>query len=407
MATLVELKGVSKVYPRVHRPRERMAAFFSLLAGREPRQGAQVLSDIDLEIRRGQSLGVIGQNGAGKSTLLKILTGVIEPTRGSVKTHAKTAALLELGAGFQPEFSGMENVRMKAALLGLTTAELDQRFDEILAFADIGEYVHEPVKHYSSGMVVRLGFAVVAASRPELLITDEVLAVGDESFQKKCIRWIDDFIAEGGTLMLVSHSMYLVQKLCRHALWLEGGRVQGYGEVHRVTQDYLAWHEARTRAEEQHRQEAAGAHGHYAVHSLELNLSPGERGARQPAGQEETEEAPTLSVGDTLGVDLVLRSPDGRPPVGMIGIARLDGTPVYGLSTEEAIDALKPLEGQDSLFRASLDFPALNLLPGQYVLRGHALDPEGMRMCDTAERHFRVRGETHEFGLVRLAHRWR
>jgi lipopolysaccharide transport system ATP-binding protein len=396
MDALVELKGVSKVYPRVHRPRERLAAFFSLLAGREPHRGAEVLSDVDLEIRRGQSLGVIGQNGAGKSTLLKILTGVIEPTRGTVQTHAKMAALLELGAGFQPEFSGLDNVRMKAALLGLSPAELDERFDEILAFADIGEYVHEPVKHYSSGMVVRLGFAVVAASRPELLITDEVLAVGDESFQKKCIRWIDDFIADGGTLMLVSHSMYLVQKLCRHALWLQGGRVEGYGDVHRVTQDYLAWHEARTRAEEQHRQEAQGAHGHYAVHALELNDE-----------QHTGDEALTLASGDALAVELVLRSPDGRPPVGMIGIARLDGTPVYGVSTEASAGALRSVEGQANLFRASLEFPALELLPGHYVLRGHALDPEGMRMCDTAERNFRIRGETTEFGLVRLEHRWR
>jgi lipopolysaccharide transport system ATP-binding protein len=396
MSVLVELKGVSKVYPRVHRPRERLAAFFSLLAGREPGQGAEVLSDVDLEVHRGQSLGVIGQNGAGKSTLLKILTGVIEPTRGTVRTHAKTAALLELGAGFQPEFSGLENVRMKAALLGLTPAELDQRFDEILAFADIGEYVHEPVKHYSSGMVVRLGFAVVAASRPELLITDEVLAVGDESFQKKCIRWIDDFIADGGTLMLVSHSMYLVQKLCRHALWLEGGRVEGYGEVHRITQDYLAWHEARTRAEEQHRQEAQGAHGHYAVQALDLD-------DEKCTG----DEALTLATGEPLGVELVLRSPDGRAPVGMIGIARLDGTPVYGLSTELSPGSLRPVDGEPNLFRASLEFPSLDLLPGHYVLRGHALDPEGMRMCDTAERNFRIRGETKEFGLVRLGHRWR
>ena len=396
MSVLVELKGVSKVYPRVHRPRERLGAFLSLLAGREPRQGAEVLSDVDLEIRRGESLGVIGQNGAGKSTLLKILTGVIEPTRGTVKTRAKTAALLELGAGFQPEFSGLDNVRMKAALLGLSPQELDQRFDEILAFADIGEYVHEPVKHYSSGMVVRLGFAVVAASRPELLITDEVLAVGDESFQKKCIRWIDDFLADGGTLMLVSHSMYLVQKLCRHALWLQGGKVAGYGEVHRVTQDYLAWHEARTRAEERHRQETEGTHGHYAVHALELNDEKGSG-----------DEPLTLSAGEPLCVKLCLRSPDGRPPVGMIGITRLDGTPVYGLSTDSSAGSLRPVEGESNLFRASLEFPALHLLPGHYVLRGHALDPEGMRMCDTAERHFRIRGETKEFGLVRLPHQWR
>jgi lipopolysaccharide transport system ATP-binding protein len=394
MSLLIDMKGVSKVYPRVHQSRERLRAFLALLAGRAPGQGAEVLTDVDLEIRRGESLGVIGQNGAGKSTLLKILTGVIEPTRGTVRVNARTAAMLELGAGFQPEFSGMDNVRMKASLLGLSDRQLDQRLDDILAFADIGEYVHEPVKHYSSGMVVRLGFAVIAASDPELLITDEVLAVGDESFQKKCIRWIDDFVSDGGTLLLVSHSMYLVQKLCRHAMWLRDGRVEAYGDAHRVTQDYLAWHEARARAEEQSRNEARGTRGHYAVHSLSLRA--GDAG-----------ETTEFEQGQDLSVELVLRSPDGRPPVGMVGIVRLDGTPVYGLSTEEAPGSLRRVEGSAERYRLELDFPSLPLLPGHYMLRGHALDPEGLRVCDTMEESFRVRGETREFGLVRLAHRWR
>jgi len=392
-APLVRLEGVSKVYPRVHRPRERLHAFTALLMGKEPREGAEVLHNVSLEVRRGESLGIIGENGAGKSTLLKILTGVIEPTRGTVRARGRTAALLELGAGFQPDFSGMENVRMKAALLGLSERELEARLDGILAFADIGQYIHEPVKHYSSGMVVRLGFAVVAASRPELLITDEVLAVGDESFQKKCIRWIDEFLEDGGTLMLVSHSMYLVQKLCRHALWLREGRVEGHGEVHRVTQDYLAWHEARDRREARHRREARGEDGHYAVRRLELHA---------PRGG----ETPEFEAGDELSAELLLRSPDGRAPVGMIGILRLDGTPVYGVSTEEAPGAVEPVAGEDGLYRVRIAFSSLALLPGQYLFRGLVLDPEGLRMCDTLERTFRVRGETTEFGQVRLPHRW-
>ena len=166
MQPLVRVQGVSKFYPRVHRPGERLRAFASLLAGRQSREGAEVLHDVSLEVYPGQSLGIIGENGAGKSTLLKVLTGVISPSRGSVEVNARVAALLELGAGFQPEFSGIDNVRMKAALLGMSARELDSRLDDILAFADIGEYVYEPVKHYSSGMVVRLGFAVVSASDP-------------------------------------------------------------------------------------------------------------------------------------------------------------------------------------------------------------------------------------------------
>ena len=217
MKPLVRVENVSKFYPRVHRPGERLRAFAALLAGKPAGEGAEVLHDVSLEVNRGQSFGIIGENGAGKSTLLKILTGVITPSRGSVEVNARVAALLELGAGFQPDFSGIDNVRMKSALLGMSARQLDRKMDEILAFADIGDYVYEPVKHYSSGMIVRLGFAVVAASEPELLITDEVLAVGDESFQKKCIRWIEQFLEQGNTLLMVSHSMYLVQKLCQQA----------------------------------------------------------------------------------------------------------------------------------------------------------------------------------------------
>ena len=213
MEPLIRVQGVSKFYPRVNHPRERLRAFASLMTGNEVLEGAEVLHDISLEVTAGQSFGIIGENGAGKSTLLKVLTGVISPSRGSVEVNARIAALLELGAGFQPEFSGIDNVRMKAALLGMSSSELDSKLDEILAFADIGDYVYEPVKHYSSGMVVRLGFAVVSACDPELLITDEVLAVGDESFQKKCIRCIEAFLERGNTLLMVSHSMYIVKKL--------------------------------------------------------------------------------------------------------------------------------------------------------------------------------------------------
>lgn len=388
-APLVRVDGVSKVYPRVHRPGERMRAFAALLAGREPQRGAEVLHDVSLEVRRGESYGIIGENGAGKSTLLKILTGVISPTRGTVAVNARVAALLELGAGFQPEFSGLDNVRMKASLLGMTSKELDRRLDDILAFADIGDYVREPVKHYSSGMVVRLGFAVVAASDPELLITDEVLAVGDESFQKKCIRWIEAFLERGNTLLMVSHSMYMVQKLCRQALWLHSGRTQMQGDVYEVTQSYLAWHEARGAQEKQGRDSARGQAGLYRIESLALQ-----------GGAPEV----TLRPGDDLRAELVLCSPDGRPPVGLIGVVRADGTPVYGVATD--IDGVVPERLADDRYRFRIVFRAPALLPGSYSLRGHAMDPEGLRLFDTAEQRFRVTGQSRELGFVRLPHEW-
>jgi lipopolysaccharide transport system ATP-binding protein len=391
MLPLVRVEGVSKYYPRVHRPGERLRAFAALLAGREPREGAEVLHDVSLEVFRGQSFGIIGENGAGKSTLLKILTGVLTPSRGSVEINARVAALLELGAGFQPEFSGIDNVRMKAALLGMSSRQLERKLDEILAFADIGDYVYEPVKHYSSGMVVRLGFAVVAASDPELLITDEVLAVGDESFQKKCIRWIESFLERGNTLLMVSHSMYLVQKLCQRALWLHQGRAQEIGDVFPVTQSYLAWHEEKNAYERRHRQQLKGDSGLYRVADFRLS------GNRR-------ESDVTLATGDSLDAELTLHSPDGRAPVALIGVMRADGTPVYGVASD--FDERTPEQVDDRTFRFRIRFDSLPLLPGVYSLRGHAMDPEGLRLCDTAEIRFSVAGESREMGMIRLPHRW-
>jgi lipopolysaccharide transport system ATP-binding protein len=341
MGTLMQLDNVSKVYPRVHRPWERMQAFGSILRGREPAQGAEVLSDVSLEIIKGQSLGIIGENGAGKSTLLKILTGVIQPTRGTVEVNSSVAALLELGAGFQPDFSGLDNVRMKASLLGLSRAELDERMDRILSFADIGEYIHEPVKHYSSGMVVRLGFAVVTASTPEVLITDEVLAVGDESFQKKCIRWIEEFLGDGGTLLMVSHSMYIVQKLCHKALWLH---------------------------------------------------------------DDKDDQNARLGMGEDLLTELVLYSPDGRPPVVHVGIIRIDGTPVYGVTSDT--ENARPSQIDENHYRFRLRFTSPGLLPGSYHMRGLAMDPEGLRVFDTQERIFQVNGQSIDVGIIHMPHEW-
>lgn len=398
-APLVRVDGVSKFYPRIHHPWERLRAFTALLAGREPQKGAEVLHDISIEVQPGESFGVIGENGAGKSTLLKILTGVIKPSRGTVSVNARVAALLELGAGFQPEFSGIDNVRMKASLLGMSARQLESRLDGILEFADIGEYVHEPVKHYSSGMVVRLGFAVVAASDPEILITDEVLAVGDESFQKKCINWIESFLQRGNSLLMVSHSMYLVQKLCQKALWLHEGRARKQGDVFEVTQSYLAWHETRSAQEKRGREVALGDNGLYRIDRFTLKDAVFEHGADTGAGEDVH-----LQMGEDIQAEMILHSPDSRPPVALFGIVRADGTPVYGVASEH--DEVQPCRVDQHRFRIGIRFKAPGLLPGSYSIRGHAMDPEGLRVCDTAELRLRVLGDSRELGFIHLPHDW-
>lgn len=391
MDTLVRIENVSKIYPRVHKSRERLQAFVSLLFGREPANGTKVLSDINLDVVRGQSLGIIGENGAGKSTLLKVLTSVIQPTTGRVMVQGKVAAMLELGAGFQPDFSGMDNVRMKASLMGLSNQELDERLDAILAFADIGEYIHEPVKHYSSGMVVRLGFAVITACRPDLLITDEVLAVGDESFQKKCIRWIQQFLDQGGTLLLVSHSMYIVQKLCQKALWVHAGGIEQYGDVFPVTQAYLAWHEKRNARDKEMQIEATGNGAYYRIEEFTLL---GVEGA----------DSPSFAMGEDINIELQIYSPDDRPPVGVVGVVRADGTPVYGVVSDN--ESAAPVKLADHHFRFRLRLSNIALLPGSYNLSAHSMDPEGVRIFDNRQIAFLIAGETKEVGYIRLPHEW-
>jgi lipopolysaccharide transport system ATP-binding protein len=389
-APLLRLEGVSKVYPPTVQAGQRFRAFTQLLLRGSAVGGTRVLDDISFEVPAGQSMAVIGSNGAGKSTLLKIVTGVLAPTTGSIESRGTTAALLELGAGFDLEYSGLDNLHMNAAFLGLSPEEVAERLDDILAFADIGDSIHEPVKHYSSGMVVRLGFAVVAAVRPDLLITDEVLAVGDESFQKKCIRWIENYLGDGGTLLMVSHNMYQVQKLCRNAIWLDGGQVRASGDVFDVTQAYLAWHERKDAADTGARQQRE-AGSLYQVSDLDL---PGHDSA-----------SPVLETGQSLTVALKLNSPDGRAPVALVGLVRADGTPVYGVASDH--DGIELKVGADGAFRVELHFPALDLLPGGYAVRAHALDPEGLRVHDTAEQVFTVSGRTRELGMVRMAHEWK
>ena len=386
-ASLLELEHVGKDYAKVESRGGQVRLVWDLLRGHGAAHVFRALDDVSFTLERGASLGIIGENGAGKSTLLKIVAGVIPPTRGQVAVNGRVGALLELGSGFHPDYTGLANIELAAALLGLGPEEIDSKRDEIIAFADIGEHIHEPIKHYSSGMVVRLGFAVATALRPDILITDEVLAVGDESFQKKCIAWMEGYLADGGTLLLCSHSMYHIQKLCRNALWLRDGKAVRYGPAMDVTQAYLAFHEEKSaKSREPIAATAAAVAGIYAVQSLEIG--PGD----------------LLAQGDTLDVRGEVYSPDGRTPVVLVGIVRADGTPIYGVATD--MEGITPNRLADDRFEFSLTLPDLALLPGKYVVRAHALDPEGVRLFDHVERSFVVTGASREMGFVRLPHRW-
>jgi lipopolysaccharide transport system ATP-binding protein len=320
-----------------------------------------------------------------------LLTGVLTPTTGRVVRRGSVGALLELGVGFHPEYSGRENLRMAATLAGLDAAGLRRKTPEIIDFADIGRYIDEPIKHYSTGMVVRLGFAIVAALRPDLLITDEVLAVGDESFQRKCIAWIEDYLTGGGTLLLVSHGMYHVQKLCRHAIWLQHGRIVARGDAFEVSQSYLADHEARNRPGTA-TATAAGSCDPYRIATAVV------------AGQ----ECPDQLAPDTakpIAIQVDLDADDDRPPVLLVGVAHGNGLAIYGVASD--MDQAVAWRIAPGRYRYALDLDLSPLLPGQYLLKLHVMDPEGVRVFGMRAVTVTVRGRTRELGALRLPHRWR
>lgn len=238
---VISVQGVGKMYLLYDKPQDRLKQALFWRLGKSFGRAFWALRDVSFEVKRGESVGIIGRNGSGKSTLLQIIAGTLQPTTGSVQVNGRVAALLELGSGFNPEYTGRENVYLNGAILGLSREAIDARFDEIAAFADIGEFIEQPVKLYSSGMVMRLAFAVQAHLDAEVLIVDEALSVGDLHFQHKCMRRIKKLVDGGMTLLFVSHSTETVKRFCRRGLWLESGAAKYFGEAGVAAEKYLAF----------------------------------------------------------------------------------------------------------------------------------------------------------------------
>lgn len=234
----ISAEGLSKCYQIYDAPKDRLLQM--VMRGRKRfYREFWALDDVSLTVGRGETVGIIGRNGSGKSTLLQLICGTLTPTHGSVSGHGRIAALLELGSGFNPEFTGRENVYLNAAVLGLSRSDIDARFDDILAFANIGDFIDQPIKIYSSGMMVRLAFAVSVCIEPDILIVDEALSVGDASFQFKCLNRLEELTANGTTLLFVSHDMSMVKRFCHRVIYLREGRVVASGPPDEMAELYL------------------------------------------------------------------------------------------------------------------------------------------------------------------------
>ncbi len=242
----IKVENLSKCYQIYDTPRDRLKQFILPRLHHLTRQTSRqyfrefwALKDISFEVKKGETIGIIGRNGSGKSTLLQMICGTLSPTSGSITTHGRIAALLELGSGFNPEFTGRENVYLSCALLGLGQEETDARFDDIVMFADIGDFIEQPVKTYSSGMFVRLAFAVNIVFQPEIMVVDEALAVGDMAYQAKCMTALRRLQDKGATVLFVSHDIGSIKSLCSQAIYLEHGQVKGFGKAASIAEDYV------------------------------------------------------------------------------------------------------------------------------------------------------------------------
>jgi ABC-type polysaccharide/polyol phosphate transport system ATPase subunit len=408
----VEVEGVSKRFRRqTIQPftTVKTAVVDFILRRKYPgKDGAyQVLRDVNLTVRKGEVLGIIGRNGSGKSTLLKLLAGIYRPDCGTVSVQGKIGALLELGAGFHPEFSGRENIFLNGILLGLSKREIRQRFDAIVRFAELEAFIDVPVKNYSSGMYMRLGFSVAVHAEPDILFIDEILAVGDESFQQKCFDKVSEFRRQGKTIILVSHDLAAVQRWCDEVLWIDDGTVREQGLPRRVV-DLYRQHIADQETE-------AAVAGHQGSEEA-LPQAPAMESS-QRWGSREVEIVSVRMLDGTGGEGYRYHSGDAvrvllrykvQAPVSEavfgIAILRSDGLRCFGSNTALEAAPLPPLanEGMVEVLLERLD-----LLDGSYSLDVAVESKDGYPYDYHHGLYpFTVKSELREVGVFHIPHCW-
>lgn len=389
----IEVHNVSKRFRLYH---ERNQSLKSMIMRR--RRGVYeefwALKDVSFDVEAGTTFGIVGHNGSGKSTMLKCLARILRPEQGTIAVNGKMSALLELGAGFHPELSGRENVFLNGSILGLTKREVESRFDEIVAFADLEQFIDMPVKNYSSGMYVRLGFSVAISIDPEVLLVDEVLAVGDEQFQRKCLERVADLRAGGRTIALVTHSLDTVRNLCDSAAWLDRGELRAIGPAGEVADTYLG--QVHVDHEDVNGEGTRWGSGQVRLGNIELLDEGG-----QPTQQVRTGDAVTFRL------HYEVSEPVEQPVFG-IGIYTVAGVQVTGPNTREAGVLTDRIEGTGTV---DLKVDPLLLLPGAYVLSAACTDDTITHTFDHRHQalHFDVKpGTPHETfgGVVSLNGHW-
>ena len=356
------------------------------------------LDNITFSIGEGETFGIIGENGAGKSTLLKILARTLKPTSGNLTINGRTAALLELGAGFNPDLTGEDNIFLNAYLMGLSKKEIEGKIEEIITFSELGDFIKRPVKTYSSGMYVRLAFSIATSVNPDILIIDEALSVGDQYFQKKCIDRMMQIKNQGKTILFCSHSLYLIQELCHRTVWLKNGRIAKIGETSAVIKSYNDWirqKKSEIRLPSSTKQDITGDTKNILAIKEILLLDNRDN------------ELTSAKTGDDLLMKILVHTPGCSTPYkGHIGVAlnRNDNECIFAVSTK--MDGLPLIEFENGK-EIYVKFPSLPLLAGQYYFSITVLDEYSIHPFDIKlSKVFSIDNSHEELGIIKLAHRW-
>ncbi|MFN2386868.1 MAG: ABC transporter ATP-binding protein [Thermoanaerobaculia bacterium] len=392
----VRVLEISKLYRLYDSPAARLK---ELLLRKPQHKAFQALSKLSFELPAGKSLGLIGENGAGKSTLLRIVAGTTQPSTGRVERSGVVASILELGMGFHPEFTGRENARLNAALLGLTASDIRRRLPEIRDFAELGDFFDRPVRTYSSGMTLRLAFAVATHADADVLIVDEALAVGDGYFQKKSVDRITEFQRRGGTLLFCSHALYYVALLCDRAIWLRHGAVAGEGNALTVVRAFEAFLQEKERrlvdSTERAAEVPAAANGRRPARFTDVVIHDG-------SGYPRSE----FAAGETVAVDLAFESAD--PDLAFqvrVGADREDGVQAFAVDTRS--EPWAPLTGRRR-YRLRVTFPQMPIAQGEFRLYAFLGDESALHLHDlrVLRPGFTVVSADYTVGLLRPRHHW-
>ncbi len=422
----IDIDHATKTYRRYGRRRQFATLKSALLSGSlitdlKPAETFTALQDVSLRVEAGETVGVIGPNGSGKSTLLKLVAGITKPTSGTVNVKGRISALIELGAGFHPEISGRENVFINGIMLGLSKREVLQKFEEIVEFAELEEFIDAPVKTYSSGMYARLGFAVAIHVNPDVLLVDEILAVGDQGFTHKCLDKFAEFRRRGKTILLVTHSLSLVERFCDDAVWLDSGLIKAVGDPKRVIDAYLSHGESQ----EEQQLEADDIKTRKMTETSSEPLTTGEvsmddmfQVAEGRWGSREVEILDVTLVGDDGKSAHVFHSGDrmsvrvhinAEKPVSDfvfgVGLFNADGVCCYGTNTDLEQLVSKEIDGEGTV---DFTIDSLDLVAGTYKLDVAVHKRDGYpydyhRLLYT----FRMKSRTNDVGIYRPRHKWK